>query len=555
MLNLVSGLIGSAPRIKEKSYDSIAAALQILQKRSDAPGHYRWAKKVAEAYRLDQSHPLNQALKSARSKGAFSIAGQEPDKIRANFCQGELSSEAFIPYVQKYGAGIVSIEVNEASDDLFECIASNCPNLSTFIFNASLSPCLDLTDKGLESLSRLENLSVLVFSAYHLFNVSEKGLETLFSSSHFSSNLVSLTMINAAFNDACYSFLSRYKQLETLTIKTETLYYKTLSSSPLCNRLIHFSLTVSDRTKDFATDDFLNALPLNLKSLVLGGSFKSVSASGFLTAMKRLSKLEHLSIIGAAIEAHLLKGMKPALKSLHLDDASLLSLENLNDYFKAATELQELFIKNVQTSRLAFPSNLQKLHLHAPKFEDLSCLPITLKELLLEAVEVSSSDFENYFSGAAGLESLSIVNCLSFNRESLESVLKSSADKLTKLVLIGTSVDDIGIVELADFSRLTTLMLADLKAVTKMGIHRFLGDDRVAARMRNLYFYGLFLSSDMTKLFTPFENLRVLYIGNSSAGQDDARLIFENETLQNNPVRCVDWSGPALYATFLNEIK
>ncbi len=560
MLKAIGGLFGTSPLIKEKTYDHIKAAIQILEKKPEDPAQYKWARKVAETYQLEKNHPLNQMLQSAQSKERrerVEARNAVAVKTVVELSQKGMPAQDFIACVQTYGASLTSIEVTEGSDELFENIAAYCPSLSTFIFNESATtPSFDLTDEGLVYLTRLPNLAIFEFKAFNLFNVSEKGIEGLLSSSQLSSNLVRLTMHNASFNDACYISLAKYSKLQALSIHTNTLHYKTLSSYPIPSSITSYTLSIGELPRDLVTDEFLNSLPINLTTLSINGSFRNVSAAGFTNAMKRLAKLEHLSLSSTPVEGFMLNAVKQHLKSIHLGDCSQLKASNFAEFFNTQPELVDLSIGNaIQLSRIPFPESLQKLYLHAPKWDDLSLIPTTLKELTLEGIEAVYLDFESFLSRCTQLDALNILNCPWFNRESLEAALRTLGDNLTKIALIGTSVDDIGIVELADFSRLTTVALGNLKAVTKMGIQRFLREDRVAARTRNLYFCDLFISNDMASLFTSFENLRVLFIGNSLAGFPGPKDIFENDTLLKNETQCADWYGPSLYGKFLSEIK
>ena len=558
MIKVLGGLLGSA-QPREKSYNHIAAAIRILEKKPEDPAHYRWARKVADTYQLEKNHPLNQMLVGTLSKERrerVEAPTAQATKTSSQMSQKGLAPEAFIPYVQVYGENLYSIEVTEGSDDLFQAIAACCPNLTTFIFNESAStPSFDLTDAGLVFLTQIPLLTTLEFKAFNLFNVSSNGLETLLSSPKLVSNLVHLTMNNAAFNDACYYPLSKYTQLQTLSIHGENLHYKTLSSYPVPTTVTSYTLSIGELPRDLVTDDFLNALPVNLITLSINGSFKNVTSYGFSNAMKRLTKLEHFSISSSPMQLFMLTAIKQPLKSLHLGDCSQLKQADFADFFCTQTTLVDLTVGNAIhfTQIMSLPSGLQKLYLHAPNLKSLSGFPTAIHDLTLEGIEVVYDEFAELH----GIElfKLSILNCPWFNGESLKSVFKSHGERITNLSLIGTSVDNDGLGWLADFTRLTTVALGNLKATSITGIINFLSDDRVAARTRNLYFCDLYVSNDLTDYFTAFENLRVLFIGNSLAGFPGPSDIFKNPTLIKNETIISDWFGPSMYGKFLSEIK
>lgn len=561
MIKAIGGFISSLRQGKEKSFNHIAAAIRILERKPEDPSQYRWARKVAESYQLEKSHPLHQLILGTQSKRRCDETIQpfsSVSKTEVQISQNRMAPEEFISYIRAYGEQYISIEITEASDDLFEAIAQNCPNLSTLIFNESAaSPSFDLSDEGLFKLSQLANITHFEFNCFSLINVSVQGMEALLQNKKFASNLVCLKLQFPSFNDSCYRLVTELcLKLETLSIQCDLLSHKILYAYPIPKSVKSFTLSVKSHPEILITDVFLCLLPLELKKLSIEGSFKEVSESGFKNAMKKLPNLDDLTIASTIIHPYVLSILQP-LKRLRLGDCSLLKTDQFAEFFKFQVDLTDLTMENAPDfdSRFAFPETLTRLYLHAPKLSTLAAIPSSLQELTIDGMDIVSFDLGFYISRLKSLHTLQVFNCSWFNRDSLEIVMNAIGDNISKIALIGTTVDDVSLIMLAHFSRLTSVALGNLKATTKEGIQRFLADDRVAARTRYLYFFDLLVTNEMSSSFTKFENLKVLYIGNSLIGYPGPQDIFINPTLLANGTEFSDWYGPNLYSKFLSEVK
>lgn len=561
MLRAISGIFGSTaiPELPQR-YDHIAAAIKLLQAKPESPGAYRFAVKVAGSYGLAGDHVLMRSIRDSvllDKRERLEPPSENVPKHEVQLSQKGLSPEEFILEVLRWGVALTSVEVTDASDELFQTLQAACPNLTTFIFSENVaSPSMELSDQGLLSLAQMPSLTTLELNCFTLFHVTSKGFEALFESANLQANLVHLRINFGGFGDGGYALLPNFKKLETLSVRGGTIGYKTLSSCPISRTVVNFSLNIADIKKDSITDTFLNGLPEKLTHLSLAGSFVQVTPQGFASAMKRLSQLTHLSIEGTSIQSYMLKAMPSTLLSVRLGDTSALQPFDFVDFFNGQTALAHLHIGQAQNfdQTIPFPGTLKSLYLHAPQLFQLSAIPNTLEELTLAGIPATFVGYD-ILTQFKNLKTFRALNCPWFNRYSLQRLYEGSGAILTQIALIGVQVDNEGVAALANFARLHAVALGNLKATTEDVLFRLLADDRVAVRTRAFYFCDLYVPDSLAPLFTPFENLRLLFVGDSLIGFPGPLAIFKNPTLVRNGTEFSDWFGPSLYGAFQRELR
>jgi RNA polymerase sigma factor (sigma-70 family) len=271
----------------------------------------------------------------------------------------------------------------------------------------------ELTDKNLEELKSLENLTTLILIGAQ---VTDEGLRQL-------KDLKNLTTLNLLCTKVTGTGVRELKNLRTLIL------WQTLATDEGVRALRDLkNLTTLDLSQTQVTDEGLVELRAfkNLTNLSLYHT-KEVTDAG-VRAIKDLKNLASLDLSGTQVTD---KGLKELTSLKNLTALSLINTQVTDEGLK---ELKEL-------------KSLASLTLHHTQVTDLGMKE--LKEL-------------------PGLTRL-FLNDTRVTDEGLKEL--KNLKNLSQLYIMDTQVTDKGLAELKDLSNLTTLALGRLK-VTDAGINK-----------------------------------------------------------------------------------
>jgi hypothetical protein len=348
------------------------------------------------------------------------------------------------------------IDLHDVDDELLLLIAEKFPQLKVLRLHKEhedghyLGPW-DLTDRGLLAIEKLTSLEKLELSGWEfIVYISSNGLKSLFSTSHLANQLTELKLVTFQALDENLLPLSKYKKLETLSIRSAFVtpdgLKNVLQSPSLKNSLSNLYLYNSTGFDTSISDNVLKELKnySHLEHLVLIASpWKSTSqALEQLLASKGF--LKTLVLNGTTIDDGSAEkiGKMTKLEDLELLDCSAItsdtgipqvlnSKENLRHL-----NLQEIVqLKNQHLLLIGQLQTLEFLSLSSPapyvtseglkQFCECEAVQNNLQTLRLKDFSTVESEGFGYLGQLKKLSNLRLESCLWFNEDSLRALANS----------------------------------------------------------------------------------------------------------------------------------
>lgn len=419
---------------------------------------------------------------------------------------GSLPLEDFKKFLEEKGGKLTRLVVtrdgNDFDDTYFSLIADKCPQLQEFCLgNGGNYVWKKLTDKGLEPIGLLKNLTVLEFNFYDtMTNLTSAPLEKILGQPHLQKNLQKFQFPERLASDTCLAALQNYQSLKRLKMPcyycTEKAIASFFNSASISKSLENLEL------KTQITDSILTALGKcnALKTLMIYSIDSKECKTQTVTLGQCLSQklqLEELVLKNITVDdkvAAPLANLKE-LRKIDFDDTFNLTWEGMENLCKDKVHLKELHLRKVMSYisekcglftlksltslRLDFTQKpdgwwneygqltdkaLQKLaNVYGDQLEELSLNGIN-------PVWGPCSTYFNPIGSFKALKKLIVCNCPEFNDQSLKTITANTlSGSLEHLELIGVPISDASISSFANLQKLSKLLIVNCFGLTEEG--------------------------------------------------------------------------------------
>lgn len=508
----------------------------IVKKIHDAiqkyPGFY--SSPLRQTHRTDAfaAMQLQESLVRSRMPGQIEIA--------TRFSQNDMTIEQVTAVIQERGGHLQDLELTEVNDKLLGLIAKKCPGLISLSINQRRTQdqlWCDFTDEGLGHIAELYQLTRLNLSIWESLQISRPALQKLLNSEHLSQNCKDLKLITYLVNNDVLKVIASYRQLETFHVTTASIsapgIEAFIGSSSIQATLRSLSLSMGGHWGTLVTNNVLTSLLkcTLLQELTLNGKW-DISDQNLQTLLKYRNCLTKLCLTGVALssaDAAQIAEMKD-LAELFIGNASSLTENDFSGMLLIQNKPNLRAFGVTKGVNLTVNNILQLTYLpnlHHLAFIDCGSLMHGLTILCnshnmqtnlryLEIIHnkwITGKAFAEI--GKLPLTCLRIEDCLQFNDDSLEGILKGRAkDMISELGLSRVFISNSGLVKLGQLKQLRTLMINMCGAITESGWTEFLKQQQLQERLRKLFLNFAITTPTMIKLFEAFKELGVLIVGN-----------------------------------------
>jgi hypothetical protein len=480
------------------------------------------------------------------------------------------------------------IDLHDVDDELLLLIAEKFPQLKVlrlqkeYLGGHYLGPW-DLTDRGLLAIEKLTSLEKLELSGWEfIVYISSNGLKSLFSTSHLANQLTELKLVTFQALDENLLPLSKYKKLETLSIRSAFVtpdgLKNVLQSPSLKNSLSNLYLYNSTGFDTSISDNVLKELNnySHLEHLVLIASPWKSTSQALQQLLASQSALKTLVLNGTTIDDGSAEkiGKMTKLEHLELLDCSAMTSDTgIPQVLNSKENLRHLNLQEIvqlNDQHLALIGQLQALEflsLSSPapylmtseglkQFCECEAVQNNLQTFRLKDFSTVKSEGFGYLGQLKKLSNLRLDSCLWFNDDSLRALANSPLrNSLQEFEFNETVLSDQAIFTLTQFEKLKNLTLASCYGLTNDGKGKFLEQVFFKKNLFGLCMDSFDLSDEVIKKFSAFESLKVLIMSNNGAISNTGEKYLLDLAKEKGCLTCIASGETDFFNMFESSLK